>query len=226
MRIGEKRRIVALLGEDDIEMILSELQHLETRALVNPLFAGICSSNETVRWHAITAMGVTVAKIADQEMEQVRIIMRRLMWSLNDESGGIGWGAPESLAEIMANHRGLATEYSHILISYMREDGNYLEHPTLQHGVLWGIGRLARERADLMLKWHAPRYLIPYLNSEDPPRKGLAAWALGILKEDSVLEKLQKLIDDPHRIRLYWNRDFLSITVGDMAAQAIANITG
>jgi HEAT repeat protein len=225
MRIGEKRRIVALLGEDDFEMILWELQHLDVRDAVNPLFAGICNGNQTVRWHAITAMGITVAKIADREMEQARIIMRRLMWSLNDESGGIGWGAPESLAEIMATHNGLAEEYAHILISYMREDGNYLEHPTLQRGVLWGVGRLAGERGDLMRKYHAPRYLIPYLNSEDAQGRGLAARALGILKEDSVLEKLQKLIDDSQEIRLYWNREFLTLTVGDMAAQAIANIS-
>jgi hypothetical protein len=226
MRIREKRRIVKLLGEEDLETILSKLQHLKARDVVNPLFAGICSTNETVRWHAITAMGPMVAKIADQELEQARIIMRRLMWSLNDESGGIGWGAPESLAEIMATHNGLAAEYSHILISYMREDGNYLEHPTLQRGVLWGVGRLAWKRGDLMLKYHAPRYLIPYLNSEDASGKGLAAWALGILKEDRVLKKLQKLIDDPHRIRLYWNREFLTLTVGEMAAQAIVNIKG
>lgn len=25
-------------------------------------------------------------------MDSARIVMRRLMWSLNDESGGIGWG--------------------------------------------------------------------------------------------------------------------------------------
>jgi HEAT repeat protein len=224
MRIGEKKRIVALLGENDIEMILSELQILDARDAVNPLFAGICNGSETVRWHAINAMGPTVAKIAAQDMEQARIVMRRLMWSLNDESGGIGWGAPESLAEIMATHNGMAEEYAHIPISYMREDGNYLEHPTLQRGVLWGIGRLADARADLMQKYHAPRYLIPYLDSEDAPGRGLAARALGILKEDSVLEKLRKLIDDSQEVRLYWNRDFSTLTVGDMASQAIANI--
>lgn len=226
MRIREKRRIVALLEDDDLDRILSALQQLPPREVVNPLFAGLCSNNETVRWHAITAMGPTVAAIADQEMEQARIIMRRLLWSLNDESGGIGWGAPESLAEIMAHHQGLATEYAHILISYMREDGNYLEHEILQRGLLWGVSRLAQARADLMRKWQAPRYLEPYLDAKDAAGKGLAAWALGLLKEDSVLEKLQKLVDDPRQIRLYWNRKFISLTLGNMAAQAITNISG
>jgi hypothetical protein len=226
MRIREKRRILALLQNDDIDRILSALRLLPPREVVNPLFAGLCSGNETVRWHAITAMGPTVAAIADQEMERARIIMRRLLWSLNDESGGIGWGAPESLAEIMADHKGLATEYAHILVSYMREDGNYLEHEILQRGLLWGVSRLSQARAELMSKWNAPSYLEQYLDSKDDACRGLAAWALGLLKEFSVLEKLQKLVDDPRPIRLYWERKFISLTVGAMAAQAITNISG
>jgi hypothetical protein len=226
MSIREKRRIVAMLEDDDIGRVLSILQHLPPRVVVNPLFAALCSSNETVRWHAITAMGPTVAAIADLKMEPARVIMRRLLWSLNDESGGIGWGAPESLAEIMALHPGLAAEYAHILVSYMREDGNYLEHEVLQRGLLWGVSRLAQARAGLMHKWHAPRYLEPYLEAKDAAGRGLAAWALGLLKEVSVLEKLQKLIDDAQPIRLYWDRKFLSRTVGTLAAQAINNISG
>ena len=30
------------------------------------------------------------------------------MWTLNDESGGIGWGSPEVMGEILAAHKGLA----------------------------------------------------------------------------------------------------------------------
>ena len=42
-------------------------------------------------------------------------------------------------------------EYIHMLVSYIREDGpeafqdgNFIELPLLQRGVLWGIGRLVR----------------------------------------------------------------------------------
>ena len=47
------------------------------------------------------------------------------------------------MAEIMANDDQLADEYLHMLLSYMREDGpelfadgNYLELPMLQRGLL------------------------------------------------------------------------------------------
>jgi hypothetical protein len=95
-------------------------------------------------------MGVTVARLANQDMEAARIVMRRFMWSLNDESGGIGWGAPEAMAECLASHAGLAGEYTKILVSFMREDGFYLELPSLQRGLMWGIGRLAQVRPQLL----------------------------------------------------------------------------
>ena len=68
--------------------------------------------------------------------------MRRLMWSLNDESGSIGWGAPEAMAEIMARNKKLADEYYKILISYSEQGKNYLEHEGLQRSVRRGIERI------------------------------------------------------------------------------------
>ena len=72
------------------------------------------------------------------------------MWSLNDESGGIGWDAPEAMSEIIASHEGLAKEYTNVLISYVREDGNFLEYEPLQRGAVWGIGSVAQARPDLV----------------------------------------------------------------------------
>ena len=81
------------------------------------LFSFLCHHDQKIKWRAVTAMGMVISNLAEKEMESARVIMRRLMWSLNDESGGIGWGAPEAMAEIIACHQGLAEEYTHILIS-------------------------------------------------------------------------------------------------------------
>ena len=169
-------------------------------------------------------MGPTVGSVANHDMEQARIIMRRFMWSLNDESGGIGWGAPESMAEIMAGHKGLAEEYAHMLVSYMREDGNFLELEMLQRGLIWGIARLSQSKPAIMNKWKAPEYLKPYLRSDDATVRGLAALGLGILQHSFALEEIKKLIDDPHQIRLYWDREFHSSSVGELASQAIRTL--
>jgi len=94
-------------------------------------------------------MGAVVANLAEQDMESARVIMRRLMWSLNDESGGIGWGAPEAMGEIIASHDGLAKEYVSVLISYVWKEGNFLEYEPLQRGAVWGVGRVAQVRPEL-----------------------------------------------------------------------------
>ena len=163
----------------DFDVAVDELCGLPLRAAVNPLFSCIQQGDEKVKWAAVKAMGAVVAKLADQDMEAARIIVRRLMWNLNDESGGIGWGSPEAMGEILARHRGLAGEYAHILISYIREDGNYLENQVLQEGALWAIGRVAEIYPDLV--GHAVPYLLAQMDSPSSTHRGLAARALGLL---------------------------------------------
>jgi hypothetical protein len=87
-------------------------------------------------------MGRVVAAMATEKPEQARIVMRRLMWSLNDESGGIGWGAPEAMGEIMARNKTLAREYRNILVSYTNPQGNYLEYEPLRQGADWAMDRV------------------------------------------------------------------------------------
>jgi hypothetical protein len=123
-----KKKLFDLLNQGNLDKALVEIGRLPPRQTINPLLSFIQSGNEKIKWGAVKAMGVVVSQLADLDLESARVIMRRLMWSLNDESGGIGWGSPEAMGEILATHRGLAHEYAHILLSYAREDGNYLEH--------------------------------------------------------------------------------------------------
>ena len=50
-------------------------------------------------------MGLLAADLAGQDMEEARELMRRLMWSLNDESGSSGWGAGWGTGAPIANRR-------------------------------------------------------------------------------------------------------------------------
>jgi hypothetical protein len=157
-------------------------------------------------------------------MEAARVVMRRFMWSLNDESGGIGWGAPEAMGEIMATHDRLAEEYGHMLVAYMREDGFYLELEQLQRGLMWGLARFAMVKPDLLKRKKAPAYLLPYLDSSDSTVRGLAAWALGLLHAGEAVASLEKLVSDPAQVKFFLNRTFVADTVGGLAHKALANI--
>jgi hypothetical protein len=176
-----KKEVYDLLKSADLDRTMQELLHLRPQQVINPLLSFLQQTDPVIKWAAIKAIGAIVAKMADEDMESARVIMRRLMWNLNDESGGIGWGSPEAMGEILANHAGLAKEYTHILLSYARKDGNYLEHDILQRGLLWGIKRLSETRPHLVQD--AAPCLLPYLKSNDAEVRNLAEQVLYVLGE-------------------------------------------
>ena len=218
-----KRKIISRLKTEPLDAVLAEVRRVPPRKAVSPLIAGLSHAGGNVKWHAVSALGLVMAVLAKEDMEAARNIMRRLMWGLNDESGSTGWGIPEAMAEIMANHDGLAEEYAHILVAYMRKDGSYLKLLPLQRGLMWGIGRLAETRPDLLRKSEAPAYLLPYLDSEDPEVRGLAARASGILRIEEAKGKLSVLKNDSSEILLYDQGKLETRTVGELAGEALAS---
>jgi len=214
-----KKRVLKLLKSSDFEHSIEEIRSLPARQVINPLFSFLYNNDELVRWRAVTAFGVVTAHLADQDMESGRVIMRRLMWNLNDESGGIGWGSPEAMGETLARHEGLANEFASILLSYAREDGNYLEHEALQRGLLWGIGRLCRVRPGLVRD--AVPYLILFLQSGDAAVRGLAARVMGLVGSKEARPKLESLTGDEAEIQLYSGNKLLRRKVGDLAKEAL-----
>ena len=217
-----KQKIFALLSSSDLHGAIAQIRALPKGPTLKALFSGLCANDETLRWHAISAMGQVVADIADREMEEARIIMRRFMWGLNDESGGIGWGVPEAMAECLVHHEDLAQEYAHILVSFMREDGFYLEYEPLQRGLMWGVGRLAQVRPELLLEKKAVQYLLPYLQSKDASVRGLAAWALGNLKAEKAKGQLTALTASTSPVRLYQQGTITETTEGALASQVLS----
>lgn len=215
-----KRKVRSLLGGPDLDSALAQIRRLPPRQVVNPLFSFFCSLDPTLKWRAVSAMGVVVANLAAGEDEFARVVMRRLMWSLNDESGGIGWGAPEAMGEIMARSRTLADEFGTILLSYLQPQGNnYLEHALLQRGLLWGLGRLAHVNP-LRVRPAAPA-LLPFLGSPDPFHRGLAAWTAGALAWDGFREPLKALCDDAALLEIYCRGRLQPTSVGDLAREAL-----
>lgn len=223
MTIGNrelKKKILGLLEDQEFEKSLEKICLLPARKAVNPLFSFLHHTNELIRWRAVAAMGAVVSNLADQDIESARVVMRRLMWNLNDESGGIGWGSPEAMGEIMARNDRLADEYSYLLISYVNEDCNFIEHHILQRGVLWGLGRLANSRPHLVN--HASPFLLPFMRSADAIHRGLASWTAVALNTSLITPLLQSLTTDNSKIKLFIDLRFVEYTVGQLAKKALS----
>lgn len=226
-----KKKVLQLLATEDLQVIVLQLAELPVKDVVNALFSAICRGEPLVHWHGVRCMGIFVARLAEQDMEEARIIMRRMLWSLNDESGGIGWGAPEAMAEVMVCSRDLADEYIHMLLSYTREDGeelfqdgNFIEHEALQRGLLWGIGRLAEKRPALLLERGAASDIVPYLDSADSSVRGLALRCLCFLQPEKTAARLRQLAGDTGQVVLYRDDRVQTVTVVQIAEEALGQL--
>lgn len=150
-----------LLKSPEFEKKLKSLRKAPIHRAFRTLLSALCSKDEEIKWHAVTVTGILVADLAQKDMEGARSILRRMIWWLNEESGGIGWGIPEAMGEILARNDTLAGEFAPILVSYVQPEGNFLEFELLQRGVLWGIGRLAEFILDCFVPSMRPNISCP-----------------------------------------------------------------
>lgn len=213
-----KSEIFSVLENSTVDELENKLNVFPRIPLINSLFMALCDANECIKWHAVSSFGWLVPLMAEEDAESARVIMRRFLWTLNDESGGIGWGAPESMAQIMCRNDLLRAEYVHMLISYMRgdgeellQDGNFLELPMLQRGLLWGVGMLCREFPQEMAARGVEPDLLTYLDSIDVEVKNLALWALSELGEKLSASALDTFRGSDEILRVYIEGDFFEI---------------
>jgi len=217
-----KEKVLELVSSNNFEQDLVALCKLPARKVINPLFSFLLSTDSEIKWATVTAFGAVVSNLADQDMESARVIMRRLMWQLNDESGGIGWGCPEAMGEIVACHEGLSREYARALVSYIREDGNFLEHEPLQEGSLWGICRVAQVRPKLIRD--AVPHLLSFLEARGATLRGLAVWALGLLGAREARSQMERLANDDSKIEIYRDHKIKIYQVKNLAEEALKKI--
>jgi len=220
-----KREVLSLLKKD-LPLIVQEILRYPPRQVINPLVGALCRDDVT-RWKAVAAIGRVVARIAEEDLERARVVIRRFMWMLNEESGGMAWGVPEAMAESLACQRQLAEEYTSILISYIWPEGNYLEYPPAQRGVVWGIGRLAKVHPDLIRRFEAAKHLLHLLSSPDKQVLGLTLWAYAQMGKETMGPYLSQvvstlrglslpkerppilLLEDLRLVEFVWDENFL-----------------
>ncbi len=163
---------------------------------VGPLFAMLLQG-PLLMHRAAFALGATCAQLAEREPELARNVIRRFMWHMNEESGNIGWGIPESFAESLAQSPLLAREFHRILLSYImdtQQEDNYCDNSILRRSCFWAVGRLAQARPDLcegIRPW-----LVKGLRDVDIPCRGMAAWALGQLPTNMMDAPLLRHLAD------------------------------
>ncbi|MCP3899716.1 MAG: HEAT repeat domain-containing protein, partial [Desulfobacteraceae bacterium] len=128
------------------------------------------------------------------------------------ESGGIGWGSVEAMGEILKLNKTLAKEYESILFSYINPEGNFLEHEMLQQGSLWGVGTYL-ETCNCPNK-SVIKTLLPFLDSNDPVKRGYAARALINMDKKNISLLPDHILSDKNEIPIFddWNLSTIKVS--------------
>jgi hypothetical protein len=130
----KREKVLGLLKERDLFGLLAWAR--SHRGAFRTLNTFTFDRDDLIRWRAIEALGKVAGEKAKDDPHGVRDWIRRLLWSMNDESGATGWHAPEVIGEILANVPALIPEYGGLLAHYFREE-------PFERGSCWAAARAA-----------------------------------------------------------------------------------
>lgn len=161
---------------------------------VRTLFAALFETDDHLRWRAIEALGWIAGDAARQDPERVRDWIRRILWNMMEESGGLMWHGPEAIGEMLANAPSLIPEYLGPLGSFRVEEpfeaGTYL--------ALARIAPLAPDAVSVIAD-----VLMPGLTDPDPRIRAHAALALGRIRHAAARPGIAALLGDETPITTY-----------------------
>jgi len=215
MDVSIKQQVTLLLQQRNYEGLLKLCK--KDRRFWKALQLCLYETEASIIWPAIE----TIAKLmkswwqAGQE-EKVREYVRKLLWSLNEESGGIGWNAAQTIAEIIVYIPQLLEPYGSMMIA------STLEEPLLVKNSLWSVGRLGKRISQTIRLFQD--MLLNVFKNEDHEILGLAAWAMGEIGFVPSLPSLKKLTDRKEPVCIYIDGNFLEKTLGVWAKEAIIKI--
>lgn len=173
--------------------------------------------DEVLRWSAIETAAKLMKHWWDSgKEEKVRIYIRTLFWSLNDESGGIGWSSPQTIAEIIANNPVLIDPYGSMMIAHC------IDEPPLIKGCFWGIGRLGRLIGETVKVFK--NGILEVFSTGDFEVLGTAAWAIGEAGFTLAVPFLEKLIFRGEQVTIYLEGTFYEKPLGKWAEEALMKI--
>jgi hypothetical protein len=163
-------------------------------------------------------MGVASHSLSQTDLPAVRNTVRRILWTAREESGGMGWSAPELLGEIVrGNPRGFA-DIPSIIVSLHTDD----EEGVFLRGALWAVRRMAE--AGVIEVSGADEVVRLGLRREEADIKGLAVMAAAVLKTPGSAELVAELAKDSGSFSYYRDGDFVEATVGELARKSLETL--
>jgi HEAT repeat protein len=214
--VETRETVKKLLREKQYQEIvrLTEAK-LKTVRLIRSL---LYEEEAIIRWRAVTLMG----KLAAAKPKLVKKDVERLLWSLNDEAGFVGRGAPETIGEIGRTDLQLVKNAVKVVFEYLK-DPETCRPPNrnieIVIGVLWAIGRVGSGHTSFV------KEILPtvetFIDDPDPGIRAHAAWCLGQTGAREYRNELIHLVKDKKYAMLYEDEELQEKTVGKITSEAL-----
>ena len=207
-----KEELLSWLEQGDFDSIAQAARH--QKRILSLLTALTYHPQPLVAWRAVQAMGIAARVISASDPEYVLNHLRRLNWLVNDESGGIGWRAPESIGEILAECPGQFDDFISPLVYFLDIESE--DAPRFRAGALWAIGRVASAKPGVIIP--VLDLILACLEDTDPQVRGMALHCLHQAGYSGELPGLQDLRADDTEFCLYQDGQIVISTVAERAA--------
>jgi hypothetical protein len=217
-----KKFIHRALEMNDLDAVVLLVQ--KNRKALSLLIRMAYDKETLVGWRAIKAVGRIANVLVNAEREFLRIAVRKLLWSLSDESGGIGWAAPELLGEIVqSDPEGFADIIPLIAEVYG------IEEQTFRPGVMYALARVAEVSPEIIVNYQ--KIIIRSLLDTNPLIRVYTLELIGLLWpvvcnknlwSMDYKKKIQNVVNNMKNDKkvawIYKNSDFIDIEVGEYAS--------
>jgi hypothetical protein len=166
-------------------------------------------TDELIRWRAVETIGRVAKLQSAKDIAKVRDLIRRLLWLMNDESGGLSRTAPETIGEILVNVPSLIDEFGELLLAFLHEE----PFETSAHLAIY---RIASVDPKPFMKHYET--LINSLSNPEPKIRAYSILALNKITPVKSRAHAKEKIEDETSLTIY---DFNS---GAMIKTTIKNI--
>jgi len=212
-----KQTLRELLDERRLEEIAE--MAVRRKRVLGSLVAMTYDADPQISWRAVEALGAAASRIAEDDPDHVRELLRRLLWLMNEESGGVCWRAPEAMAEIVRHRPNLFGDYIPIVVSLIvsleEEDLEYFKAGTLR-----AIGRLGAVAGDHVHE--VTPAVTSALTDSDPQVRGMAVWCLREVGLAELLADRPELFSDAGPVDLYEDGLLSRTTVSQLVRRTIS----
>lgn len=209
-REGIKKLLAALAWDELIRLAAVD------RRLVRSLLGLLYDADDYVHWLAVDAIGRVGGATAAAEPDRVRDLIRRLLWTLNEESGGSPWGATGAIGAIVAARPDLFANYLSMLCPFHDDVSIYPEF-------IWSLAAVGRTRPDLTAEYGP--FLLAALDHGHAAVRGYAAWCLGVLRPEGAAAALAARLTDAGAAAVYEGDGvYRQSTVGALAAASLEKV--